>query len=239
MSQEEFIVPLKNYNRKIKTLWTFGGLGAGKRLNQRSQRHCCRLWGAGAVSRKRLLTWAPSWAGRWGGTRLRGPPSQTPYPHPHVHFQQAGQEVRHPHPHPRPFGSGWKHLTTLFLQNYSSSLNNADDIMILIILITELLLLIQSMHCVLALCVIHCCKHFKYISWFKFSQLAYEGGHVIIPKITQLGNHTLHSSPLPKLEGERKKPLFLVGRKAEHRSHIQEATDKYKWIKRALSLCSY
>lgn len=237
MSQEEFIVPLKNYNRKIKTLWTFGGLGAGKRLNQRSQRHCPRLWGGGGSLQEEAADLGPllGWAmGRdqalgsslsdsispsscplpAGGTRSETPPPQT--------LWQWVEASNHPLP-----------PELLLLAQY------ADDIMILIILITELLLLIQSMHCALALCVIHCCKHFKYISWFKFSQLAYEGGHVIIPKITQLGNHTLHSSPLPKLEGERKKPLFLVGRKAEHRSHIQEAMDKYKWIKRALSLCSY
>ena len=34
---------------------------------------------------------------------------------------------------------------------------------IALLIITELLLLSQNLHCVLALCVTHCCKHFKCI----------------------------------------------------------------------------
>ena len=66
MSQKEFTVPLKDYNRKIRTLWTFCGLGTEKRLNQRSQ-HCSRL----SPGRGCWPGPVHSLSGQWEGTRLR------------------------------------------------------------------------------------------------------------------------------------------------------------------------
>lgn len=75
-----------------------------------------------------------------GRDSLQAPPSQSPHPHPHVHLLQEEQCLR---PQAHPAVAGRRQPTTLFLQNHPSLHDNGS------ISITQMLLLIQSMNCVL------------------------------------------------------------------------------------------
>ena len=142
-------VPLKDYNRKIRTLWTFCGLGTEKRLNQRSQ-HCSRL----SPGRGCWPGPVRSLSGQWEGTRLRFLRLRFC-----IHVLTSTSSRRDKKWNLQNFwqwgGGDWQ-------PSSSGTTPSFNDDVIVLLLLTELLLLSQNLHCVLALCVTHCCKHFKY-----------------------------------------------------------------------------
>lgn len=80
--------PSKELNRKIRTLWTLGGLWAGERLNQRSPR--CLGDDAQATPGRGCWPRLPPRLGNGEEPAFRVLPLKSPYPHPHVHLQQEG-----------------------------------------------------------------------------------------------------------------------------------------------------